>query len=321
MIQAKCIEKIRDKNNYIIGYKLIDKDKNEVIVKSERLKDVIRSGQLEVINLKLTYDSRLIDKKPDTPSKSNINVKAIINKAKAIGCIITTVNTDCGHKCYIASSQDNSNHILIIPDDVKYVDNVEKAYLASDDCFFFNTKRVYNTKLSKHLSHIEGTLKIVGGKGLTSTVGMFYNCGAQYIDLKSFDTSNVQWMLNMFKRCKAHSIDLSSFNTSNVYDMTMMFEECEAHSLDLSSFNTRKVRGMSYMFRNCKVQSIDLSSFNTSKVETMYAMFDGCKAQSIDLSSFNTSKVWDMKEMFSDCKAQIKVNNPELESQLQLDRG
>ena len=69
VLQAKCIEKIRDKNKHIIEYKLISKDKKTISVKSDDLKSAMRSGQIEVINLTLTSDNRLIDKKPDTVSK------------------------------------------------------------------------------------------------------------------------------------------------------------------------------------------------------------------------------------------------------------
>ena len=210
MVQAKCIEKIRDKNNNIIGYKIVDKNKNAVAVKSDRLKEVIRSGQLEVINLALTSDNRIIDKKPDIPSKSipthsksNINAEVILVKVNALGYTITTFDTDCGHKCYLASSPDNSNHILIIPDDVKHIHPKLNSFNAINERFYYP------------MSEINGTLKVIGGKGLDSTRYMFNDCKVQSLDLSSFDTSNVTNMNSMFEWCKAQSIDLRSFDTRN----------------------------------------------------------------------------------------------------------
>ena len=362
MIQAKCTEKIRDKNNYIIGYKLIDKNKNEVLVKAEKLKEVIRSGQLDIINLTLTSDNRLIDKKPDTvpkpttasSSKQNINVEAILAKAKATGCNIVTLDTACNHKCYLACSQNNLDHILIIPDDVEDIYETNRD-LDEDDI---------------PISRIEGSLKVIGGKGLTSAHHMFALCKARSIDLSSFNTSKVTSMSSMFAQCKTNSLDLSSFNTSNVTDMSGMFSSCKVQSLDLSSFDTskvtdmgsmfagckaqsldlrcfntskvtnmsfmfmnceaqsiglssfdtRKVTGMRWMFMYCKAHSIDLSSFNTSKVEDMEKMFCRCEAQSIDLSSFDTSEVTDMEQMFKGCKARVKVNDAKLKEQLKSRR-
>ena len=354
MIQVKYIEKIRDKNNQIISYRLVDKNKNEVLVASNKLKEAIRSCQIEVVNLTLTSDNRLIDKKTDTPSKSNINVEAIIIKAKVLGHSITTFDTDCGHKCYMTSSPDNTKHFLIIPDNVKYL---------------------YGTDMdpdihAPYMPMIKGDLKVIGGRGLTSAHHMFALCKARSIDLSSFDTSKVTSMSSMFAQCKTNSLDLSSFNTSNVTDMSgmfssckvqsldlssfdtskvtdmgsmfagckaqsldlrsfntskvtnmsFMFMNCEAQSIDLSSFDTRKVTGMRWMFMYCKAHSIDLSSFNTSKVEDMEKMFCRCEAQSIDLSSFDTSEVTDMEQMFKGCKARVKVNDAKLKEQLKSRR-
>ena len=361
MLKAKCIEKIRDKNNHIIGYKIVGNDKKPIPVKSESLKKAIRSGQIEITNLTLTSDNRLIDKKPDTPSKTtssskqNINIESLINRVKALGYTLNTFDTDCGHKCYIASLPDNAKHVFIIPDNVKYV---------------YKTSYVSEKELYSYMSNIKGTLKVVGGKNLISAHAMFIGCKVQHLDLRSFDTSNVTDMQSMFESCKAQSLDLSSFNTSNVTDMQSMFHGCEAHSLDLSSFDTRNVIDMREMFWNCNAQSINLSSFNTSNVTDMHFMFGYCAAQSIDLSSFDTSSVTDMSGMFgfckvhtldlssfntsnvknmsnmfafceaqsidlrsfdtsnvedmsymfSNCKAQIKINDPNLKAQLQKDR-
>ena len=54
----------------------------------------------------------------------NSKTEVLINRVRALGYIINTFNTDCGHKCYIASSVDHLKHIFIIPDDVKYIYNL-----------------------------------------------------------------------------------------------------------------------------------------------------------------------------------------------------
>lgn len=66
MILATCIQKFRDKNNIIIGYRLQDSNGAVIDVEPQKLKAVILSGQLEVSNLKLTSDGRLIDKREST---------------------------------------------------------------------------------------------------------------------------------------------------------------------------------------------------------------------------------------------------------------
>lgn len=252
MFQAKCLEKIRDKRNNITGYKLVDKDKNEAVVKPNRLKEAIRAGQIEVINLTLTSDNRLMDKKPatpsnspNTPSKQSLDVEAIINKAKGNGYSITAFDTDCGHKCYIASSPDNTKHVFIIPDDVK------RIYRTDAGEFYFRGNSLYS-----YMSNIKGTLKVVGGKNLISARNLFKECSAQSIDFSSFDTSNVTNMRRMFRFCEAQSLDLSSFDTSNVTDMSEMFYKCKAQSLNLSSFNASSVKYMECMFYGCEASAV-----------------------------------------------------------------
>lgn len=58
-----CIEKFRDSNGKIIGYRLQDDSGRCLDIEAEQLKLAIFSNQLEVSNLKLTSDSRLIEKK------------------------------------------------------------------------------------------------------------------------------------------------------------------------------------------------------------------------------------------------------------------
>lgn len=65
MIQAKCIQKFRDKNNHIYGYRLQDINGQTQDFKPENLKQAIINKQINVINLTLTSDMRLVDKSED----------------------------------------------------------------------------------------------------------------------------------------------------------------------------------------------------------------------------------------------------------------
>lgn len=63
MIQLKCSDKIKDNSGNIIGYSLIDYKGNTRRLRPDELKFAISIGYISVINLKLTSDNRLIDKK------------------------------------------------------------------------------------------------------------------------------------------------------------------------------------------------------------------------------------------------------------------
>ena len=135
---------------------------------------------------------------------------------------------------------------------------------------------------------------------VTYMLGMFYKSAATEIKgLENFDTSNVTDMYSMFQYSKATSIDVSSFDTSNVTDMSYMFDSSAATEIKgLENFDTSNVTDMSSMFASTKVTSLDLSGFDTSKVTDMSSMFAGIKVTSLDLSGFDTSKVTDMHGMF-----------------------
>jgi hypothetical protein len=60
MVQARCVEKFRNKNNAIICYRLVDKNGSILDVKPENLKLFIKQGEINVSNLKLTSDYKLI---------------------------------------------------------------------------------------------------------------------------------------------------------------------------------------------------------------------------------------------------------------------
>lgn len=66
MVQARCIQKFRDKNNNIKGYLLEDCTGQQLQVSPDQLKMAIFSKQIEIINLTLTKDGRLIDKEKST---------------------------------------------------------------------------------------------------------------------------------------------------------------------------------------------------------------------------------------------------------------
>ena len=61
IIQAKCIQKFRDKQNRIYGYRLVDLNGQTQDVTSDNLKNAIANGQIHVVNLTLSKDGRLVD--------------------------------------------------------------------------------------------------------------------------------------------------------------------------------------------------------------------------------------------------------------------
>lgn len=61
MINAKCIHKFRDNHDRITGYRLVDINGQTNDISSEDLKKAILNRQINVLNLTLTKDKRLVD--------------------------------------------------------------------------------------------------------------------------------------------------------------------------------------------------------------------------------------------------------------------
>ena len=311
MLQAKCIEKMRDKNNLIIAYKIQDTQGNTKTVSPEQLKQAIKANQIDIINLKLTSDNRLIDtqlnKKLESKQtnivlkrdyiahlnkqnnkslsfKAKADLSSLLKKSKLLGCI----------------TQKLEDHLYLIESNTQLIiaTDLDRISLPAD------CSNLFKWSLLKSIDFTN-----IDTSNVTSMVDLFNRCQAQHLGLSSFNTKNVTNMSCMFYGCQAQQLDLSSFNTENVTSMYCMFYDCKAQQLDLSSFNTQNVTNMEHMFDNCKAQQLDLSSFNTQNVTNMRSMFYRCQAQQLDLSSFNTQNVTDILFTFSSCQAQKIVVN------------
>ena len=133
--------------------------------------------------------------------------------------------------------------------------------------------------------------------------GIFEETKFKYIDISSWDVSNVRTMSYMFAYCKElKSVgDISYWNVSNVTNMHCMFYGCASFNQDISSWYVTNVTDMSFMFNYCLSFNQDLSCWDVSKVTNMNAMFRGCKSFNKDISKWNVSKVKNNILMFFDC--------------------
>ena len=274
VIQVKCIQKIRDKNDKIVGYLLRDANGKEQQLGADFLKAYIKNGDIVVTNLTLTSNGKLVSKKTDEENNS---------KQQPV-----KISTYCNHVCYITGN--SREHTLIIPDNVTQLNG-----LCDEDIDYF----------TQHIKRLHGKLKVVGGNKLKQAVGMFKDCKFNHIDITEFNTSNVTNMSHMFDGCKATVIDFGAFSTSKVTDMSYMFNDCKTKELDLKTFNTFRVKNMRNMFSGTNIENINLSSFNTSRVTDMNSMFKDCTTTILDLTSFNTNNVGNMGMMFKGCKASL----------------
>ncbi len=306
-MKVKCIEKIRDKTGVIVGYTMQSIDGSIKDFDAIYVKEKIIKGEWDVVNLTLTSNKKLVDKKRNNELNDNISatkdtsqssdIMTILRNEKAAGSGITVVNTCCEHKCYVVNKGDWGT-LLLIPDDVSEI----------NDC------DIWDIRAESRLKFMTGNVKVIGGAGLKSTHRMFWYCKKILsLDLSEMNTSNVEDMSGMFLSCRTQSINFTNFNTSKVRSMREMFKCTKIRHLDLTSFDTSKVRNMSEMFANCTSMKVQVQSFNTENVEEMKHMFDSSDIMMIDLSNFKVDpSIARLAGMFNNCRIKTLITNPNI---------
>ena len=133
--------------------------------------------------------------------------------------------------------------------------------------------------------------------------GIFEETKFKYIDISSWDVSNVTNMSYMFLECKElKSVgDISKWDVSNVTNMRSMFFRCEYFNQDISKWDVSNVTHMGHMFAFCKKFNQDLSSWDVSKATNMMCMFCRCISFNQDISRWDVSKVRRRVYMFDNC--------------------
>lgn len=308
MTTVKCIEKIRDEKGKIVECILTDNNRTYKI-DSATLKEMIKSERVNVTNLRLTINNRLIDKVENKESiqdenavyidrdfirrfntkrsiyfKSNVNISTLKSKVAMIGSKLSNPLANI----YIL---ENDSSIGVISD---------KQLTLKTNC-----KRLFADTDFKSID-----LRGLNSSYVKNMTEMFEKARAESINLSTMNTSNVEKMKDMFKYTRVEKLDLSSFNTSKVTTMEGMFHSCFARQINISSFDTINVTEMSRMFYDSNVEQLNLKHFNTSKVGNMWGMFRKCKVKELDLSSFRTPVLTTTESMFEKCLAtKIDISN------------
>ena len=86
MITVTCTEKLRDKNNRIVGYELQDCNGKKMRFTSEQVKQAVFLQQITVTNLKLTSDGRLIDNTESAKSEME-EYNSFVRIVRALGMV------------------------------------------------------------------------------------------------------------------------------------------------------------------------------------------------------------------------------------------
>ena len=91
-------------------------------------------------------------------------------------------------------------------------------------------------------------------------------------------------MAGMFAKLPNIFLDLSTFDTSNVTNMDFMFESSKLSTLDLSNFDTNNVTTMNWMFSLAtNLQTIYVGPNWSTDGTSTYLTFNNCGTDHVTL--------------------------------------
>lgn len=152
MIQAKCIQKFRNKQNKIYGYRLQDINGQVQDVTPEDLKNAIKNASINVINLTLTSDGRLVDKKPEQQLQNKKIMPNDVKKPVELNDRLKKIAVNCANKIARAISNSEANMI----DLDKSVNGYVSALFEVDDIIYKGVSRALDIsiQLDKHAQEL-----------------------------------------------------------------------------------------------------------------------------------------------------------------------
>lgn len=247
MIQAKCIQKFRDKNNKIYGYRLQDQAGKQINVTTQQLKSAIANKQINIINLKLTSDNRLVSCKisNNTHNNGNNSEKAILTMDMIRDNYMTFVKRPDG-LCDTVDGILMDKHIYfksnIDINTFNSLKTVENKQLSDDiiACINPNNKDKCLIASTKQIA-LEDYNNSYG-------CGMFSEMSIKSIDLRGVDTSLVTNFWKLFSNCYAIYYNLDGIDMSNGHSYEYMFYRSDAEYISMKGVKINANAHTKYMF-------------------------------------------------------------------------
>ena len=270
--------KIRNKAGKIVGYQLMD-DKGQIgSLNAGSLKEAIKIGNIDVDNLKLTSDGRLIDTYRNNIKSSSNELQNIVERAKLLGWEVKRLEASGGQVILIKNRHD---YILYIPDDVEELNSIKGEELISQ------------------IDKLEGKIRVLGGRGLNNVHGMFEYTKFSEFDLSKLEAHGIVDMSVMFRYSKADSLNLSGLDTSRVVNAKQMFRYMYIKELDISKFDMSRVISAQGIFANSNIIKLKLNELNLSNVKSMkQAFFNTNIIEDLDMSTLKLNEDCDIRDMF-----------------------
>lgn len=287
IMYVKAIKVGKDSYQFVDLHNMIRTGKD---ISKDKLKQIILSLNVIVMNMKLTSDNRLICTDWFKNNKDTYGVPDIVNRAKALGLRVDEFYDTDNNVIYTILNGDTATVVL-----TKGVRKLEVSYMSRNFQPYANIREY----------------RIIGGESLTRLEGTFRKINCDTIDMSRLEPQNIEEINRLLLKCNVNTLIINGeFN--KLKEIHYMFQDSTVKNLITTDVSMPNLTDISRAFSEATVENINFEFLSDSKLKLMYRTFERFKTQSIDLSSLDLSRVINTEYAFNDCKAEtVKIDNKE----------
>lgn len=130
---------------------------------------------------------------------------------------------------------------------------------------------------------------------------VFVNLNAEYLDLSTWDVSNVTTFKDMFEYLYyVEHLNLSNWDVTGVTDLSYMFYYLNATSIELANWDVSNCTNFSHMFENCySLEHLEIATWNVSNGIDFSYMFSYTGLSALDIKNWQLRSGQDFNHMFA----------------------
>lgn len=249
MLKMTCTQILKDDKGLTVGYTLKNIANQKENYSTNKLYESIKVGEIEVDNL--IYDKAIGEFKFNTnKNKEDTKLKSFLNKATIMGLETKEIQVTNKEKVYYIKQSDDL-HTIYIPNDVTKVYGADIAP---------------KNEFVRLINKLHGTLKVIGGVGLTDASAMFSSCEANLtLDLTKLKLDNVKGMSLMFYHCKLNKVIFGELNAMELETIYRMFMCATIKEIYMGKVRATRILDFRQSFMNCDSLKIDISGLDGSR--------------------------------------------------------
>lgn len=246
-----------------------------VIMSKSEIKQKLRDGTIEITNMKLTSDGRLIEIKKRT-YKNVLYLTAQLIKFIRIGLY----------------NGDNDRDVVFIVDrQAKEIKS--KSTLLNIDLNIINEHLFYfRTENKIHICTDCEKFAIING------YGTFEDISCRSINFRNVDTSYLSATNNLFKFAIIKYIDIKNLNMTKIQDASFMFASCRTDEIIISNIKFNYLQHANSVFRYCKADRLIIKNIEAPMLKSIYGLFKFSDIKEIIIENIKIPDNIDKRDMY-----------------------